>query len=246
MMAGGTVLAGALALERGWARNLGGGMHHAHYHDGGGWCAYDDITLMLREICRASEGQFRSAMIVDVDVHQGNGHERSKMHFNGVKLGKSGNSKASGAARSSEAVEFSKDDCMPQIFTVDVYNSEIYLLDYAAKAAIDVDVPLRTGTGDEEYLSALKTSLEESFERCSARPQLLVYNAGTDVLVNDPLGRLNVSQEGVIERDRMVFEAALKNKVPVVMVTSGGYSKQSAPCIAASVENLVKTFGLGT
>jgi histone deacetylase 11 len=34
---GGTVLAAALAVARGWAVNLGGGMHHAHREDGGGW-----------------------------------------------------------------------------------------------------------------------------------------------------------------------------------------------------------------
>lgn len=63
-MAGGSVVAGALALERGWAMNLGGGMHHAHYHDGSGWCAYDDITLMLRSLREASGGLFSQAMII--------------------------------------------------------------------------------------------------------------------------------------------------------------------------------------
>jgi len=80
-MAGGTVQAGAMAFERGWAVNLGGGMHHAHYHNGGGWCAYDDITFMLRTLRRVSGGVFNRAMIIDLDAHQGSGYERSKLHF---------------------------------------------------------------------------------------------------------------------------------------------------------------------
>jgi histone deacetylase 11 len=224
LMAGGSVLAGALALERGWALNLGGGMHHASYHDGGGWCCYDDTTLLLRTLKRASKGEFTRAMVVDVDVHQGNGHERSKLHF---------------------TKQAATDNDMPDVFTVDVYNKQIYPLDNEAKAAIDVDVPLRLGTSDEEYLKKLSSALEEAFRRCQPPPQLLVYNAGTDILVGDPLGGLNVSEQGVIRRDEMVFEAALKHKVPVVMMTSGGYSKNSAACIAHSIENLVQKFGFG-
>ena len=71
LMAGGTALAAALALERGWAINLGGGMHHASYGDGGGWCAYDDITLAAARVRRASGGAVQRVMVIDLDVHQG-------------------------------------------------------------------------------------------------------------------------------------------------------------------------------
>lgn len=47
---GGTVLAVGLAVVHGWAINLGGGMHHAHWEDGAGWCPYADITLAIRRI----------------------------------------------------------------------------------------------------------------------------------------------------------------------------------------------------
>ena len=187
---------------------------------------------MLRTLCRATSGRFNRAMVVDVDVHQGNGHERSKMHFGGGVTGH-----AAPAAGDTES--------MPEVFTVDVYNKQIYPLDFEAKAAIDVDIPLPGGANDEMYLSALRAGLKEAFEKCQPPPQLLVYNAGTDVLVGDPLGGMSVSFEGVIKRDEMVFEEALKHGVPVVMVTSGGYSKQSAPCIAKSVENLITKFGMG-
>lgn len=69
-MAGGTMLAAALAVERGWAVNLGGGMHHAAHGRGGGWCAYADLTLALRRLRAASGGLVSRFMIVDLDVHQ--------------------------------------------------------------------------------------------------------------------------------------------------------------------------------
>uniref|UniRef100_A0A914HI94 Histone deacetylase 11 n=1 Tax=Globodera rostochiensis TaxID=31243 RepID=A0A914HI94_GLORO len=71
---GGTVLAARISLLKGWAINIGGGFHHASGGRGGGFCVYADITLAIR-ILFMSE-LIRSAMIVDVDAHQGNGHER--------------------------------------------------------------------------------------------------------------------------------------------------------------------------
>lgn len=47
---GGSMLAAGLAVEHGWAINLGGGMHHAHRDNGGGWCPYDDIMLAIRKV----------------------------------------------------------------------------------------------------------------------------------------------------------------------------------------------------
>lgn len=44
---GGTMLAAGLALQYGWAINLGGGMHHASRSEGGGWCPFDDIYLAV-------------------------------------------------------------------------------------------------------------------------------------------------------------------------------------------------------
>lgn len=48
---------------------------------GEGWCPYSDITLAARKVRRASDGRVQKVMIIDTDVHQGNGHERDKLHF---------------------------------------------------------------------------------------------------------------------------------------------------------------------
>ena len=71
---GGTILAGKLAMERGWAINIGGGFHHCSGNRGGGFCAYADITLCIQFLRKANF--ITRAMIIDLDAHQGNGHER--------------------------------------------------------------------------------------------------------------------------------------------------------------------------
>jgi histone deacetylase 11 len=67
------------------------------------------------------------------------------------------------------------------------------------------------------------------------KPELIVYNAGTDCMQGDPLGQLNISPQGVIERDEIVFQMAFERKIPIVMVLSGGYQKSNAPNIAESI-----------
>lgn len=75
------------------------------------------------------------------------------------------------------------------------------------------------------------------------KPDFVIYNAGTDCMEGDPLGRLQVTAEGVIERDEIVFRTALESKVPIVMLLSGGYQMSNAPAIAMSILNLSKKFG---
>lgn len=54
-----------------------------------------------------------------------------------------------------------------------------------------------------------------------------------------------MSAEGVVRRDELVWRAALQHGTPIVQVLSGGYTRESTPCIAASLEHLFRTFGLG-
>ena len=61
--------AGKVAMERGWAINIGGGFHHCSAQKGGGFCAYADITLTLRFLFE-SNPSVQKAMIIDLDAHQ--------------------------------------------------------------------------------------------------------------------------------------------------------------------------------
>lgn len=71
LAAGGTILAGRKALECGAGFNIGGGFHHAFPGHGEGFCAVHDVAVAIRVLQR--EGAIRKALVVDADVHQGNG-----------------------------------------------------------------------------------------------------------------------------------------------------------------------------
>ncbi|KAG7304987.1 hypothetical protein JYU34_010422 [Plutella xylostella] len=205
LQTGGSVLAGKLALERGWAINVGGGFHHCCGYRGGGFCAYADITLMLRFLMMS--GRVQRAMIVDLDAHQGNGYARDFIN-------------------------------VEEVYIMDMYNKHIYPRDKEAKQAIRRNVELKSGTEDLEYMVKLRNNLKEALAEFT--PDIVVYNAGTDVLHTDPLGHLNISEFGVIKRDEFVFESCKKRAIPIVMLTSGGYLRASARVISQSILNLHK------
>ncbi|XP_068171514.1 histone deacetylase 11 [Antennarius striatus] len=201
---GGTIMAGKLAVDRGWAINVGGGFHHCSSDRGGGFCAYADITLAIKFLFERVEGVSR-ATIIDLDAHQGNGHER----------------------------DFLGDE---RVFILDMYNRHIYPGDGHAKRAIKRKVELDWGTEDSEYLQKVEVHSEGALNE--VRPDVIVYNAGTDILDGDPLGGLSISPQGIVKRDEIVFRAARRRGVPILMVTSGGYQKKTARIIADSILNL--------
>jgi len=71
LAAGGTILAAQSALRDGFGCNLGGGFHHAHAGHGEGFCAIHDVAVAIRRL--QSDGAIYRAMVVDTDVHHGNG-----------------------------------------------------------------------------------------------------------------------------------------------------------------------------
>jgi acetoin utilization deacetylase AcuC-like enzyme len=71
LAAGGSILAGQLALRDGFGCNLGGGFHHAYPGHGEGFCAIHDVAVAIRRL--QHDGAIRKAIVVDTDVHQGNG-----------------------------------------------------------------------------------------------------------------------------------------------------------------------------
>jgi acetoin utilization deacetylase AcuC-like enzyme len=71
LSAGGSTLAGRLALRDGFSANLSGGFHHAYAGHGEGFCMLHDVAIAIRSLQAVSA--IRTAMVVDTDVHQGNG-----------------------------------------------------------------------------------------------------------------------------------------------------------------------------
>jgi acetoin utilization deacetylase AcuC-like enzyme len=71
LAAGGTILAGQAALRDGFGANLSGGFHHAYPGHGEGFCAIHDVAVAIRR--QQADGAVKKAMVVDTDVHHGNG-----------------------------------------------------------------------------------------------------------------------------------------------------------------------------
>ena len=71
LAAGGTTLAAQSALREGFGCNIGGGFHHAHANHGEGFCAIHDVAVAIRRL--QADGMIQRAIVVDTDVHHGNG-----------------------------------------------------------------------------------------------------------------------------------------------------------------------------
>jgi histone deacetylase 11 len=128
-----------------------------------------------------------------------------------------------------------KDD--PRVHIFDVYNEDIYPNDYEAKKYIEFDYPLKSYVKDNEYLSLIIQELPKAISKTN--PNLIIYNAGTDIFEEDPLGCMSISEAGILKRDEIVFKLAFENKVPIIMLLSGGYTQKSATIIGKSIENIL-------
>jgi len=212
----GTIQAAELALKYGWAINLSGGYHHAKANSGGGFCFFADIPLAIYKVLDKKKAELSpdafkqyKVLIVDLDAHQGNGNEDI----------------------------CGKGEYKENIDIFDIFNEQNYPHDEAAKAFITYKNPVKSGIKDAEYLGILETELPKALEK--TKPKLIIYNAGTDIFENDPIGGMKISAAGIIKRDEIVFTLAHKHKIPIVMVLSGGYTKQSADIIGKSIHNFL-------
>jgi acetoin utilization deacetylase AcuC-like enzyme len=184
---GATLAACRAALEEGTGANLAGGTHHAFRDRGEGYCVFNDSAIAARTL--QAEGRVRRVLVIDCDVHQGNG-----------------------------TAAIFRDD--PTVFTFSIHGANNFPF---AKEASDLDIELGDGTGDREYLAALAGGLAEALARADA--DLAIYLAGADPYHDDRLGRLALTKQGLLTRDRMVFEACAAANLPVAVTMAGGYAR---------------------
>jgi acetoin utilization deacetylase AcuC-like enzyme len=190
---GGTILAARNALHDRLGFNIGGGFHHAFPGHGEGFCAIHDVAIAIRAL--QHEALIERALVVDCDVHHGNG---TAAIFAGER----------------------------RVLTLSLHQVNNYPSD---KPASTIDVHLRDGTGDDEYLDRLRGALGVAL---SFAPGILFFLAGADPYREDQLGGLSLSMDGLKRRDRMVFEAALTQKIPVAVVLAGGYARRTEDTVA--------------
>jgi acetoin utilization deacetylase AcuC-like enzyme len=182
---GGTWLAAKLALEHGYAANAAGGSHHALPDTGAGFCVFNDLAIAALRL--VGEGDARRILIVDCDVHQGDG--------TAVIL----------AGRS-------------DIGTFSIHAEKNFPV---RKNDSTLDVALADGTGDESYLTALAPALDKMIDQ--TRPELILFQAGVDIHVDDKLGRLSLTDTGIAARDALVATRARSLGIPLASAMGGGY-----------------------
>ncbi len=107
----------------------------------------------------------------------------------------------------------------PTVFTLSIHQYNNYP---AFKPPSSVDVHLADGVGDDEYLERLGAAYR--FPIHGFRPELVVYVAGADPYREDQLGGLDLTLEGLMRRDLLVIETALREGAAVVVVLAGGYA----------------------
>lgn len=126
---------------------------------------------------------------------------------------------------------------MDDVSILDVYNCEIFPGDMEAERKVHFPIPVQSNLEDVDYLSLLDRVVPEAMDACQA--EFVIYNAGTDIYKDDPLGAMGISREGIIKRDEIVFSNALERDMPILMVLSGGYTSDSASIIADCIENII-------
>jgi acetoin utilization deacetylase AcuC-like enzyme len=209
---GGTLEAARLALRDSAACTIGGGFHHAHADHGEGFCILHDVAIALARLLH--DGAIERAMVIDLDVHDGNGTAAIFPPAGEHRHGSTGlmrNGVASGSMKPSAE----------GVFTLSMHQQNNYP---AYKPPSSLDVPLADGTDDTEYLEALEGALDAAFAHF--RPQLIAYVAGADPYAEDQLGSLTLTIDGLKQRDRTVFRAAQLAGAPVFSVYAGGYARR--------------------
>lgn len=116
----------------------------------------------------------------------------------------------------------------PRVFTFSMHGANNYPM---FKEQSDVDVGLPDFADDRFYLTTLESHLDSLLDQI--QPDFIFYQSGVDILDTDMLGRLSVTREGCKSRDRLVLNAAKRNKIPIVCSMGGGYSKDLRDIIEA-------------
>lgn len=106
------------------------------------------------------------------------------------------------------------------VYTVSIHGEKNFPY---RKQQSNLDFPLPKGTEDSEYLDVVEQALTMAVNYSS--PDVIIYDAGVDIHVNDDLGHLNISTHGIYQRDKIVFDKCELLGIPVIAVIGGGYQR---------------------
>lgn len=185
-IAQGTIECSKYSINYGISMNIAGGTHHAFYDRGEGFCMLNDQAIAANYLL--NNNLAKKILIIDLDVHQGNG-----------------------------TASIFKNN--PNVFTLSFHGQKNYPF---KKENSDLDYGFDDFTNDDFYLKKLKEIIPKTID--NFQPNFIFYLAGVDVLENDKLGRLSLSLEGCVQRDKFIFKHCKRNNIPVQVSMGGGYS----------------------
>ncbi|MFB0496238.1 acetoin utilization deacetylase AcuC-like enzyme [Mucilaginibacter sp. OAE612] len=194
-IAKGTIDGCRYAFDDGVAFNVAGGTHHAGSNWGEGFCLLNDQAIAANYLL--DNKLATSILIIDLDVHQGNG-----------------------------TAEIFENES--RVFTFSMHGANNFPY---RKEQSDLDIPLKDGVSDVEFLDILKTTLPRLIKQ--HKPDFIFYLSGVDILATDKLGKLALSKDACKARDQFVFEQCIKHNVPVQVSMGGGYSPQIKDIVEA-------------
>ena len=187
--------------------------HHAEADMGIGFCIFNNVAIAAK-YAREKYGLER-IMIVDWDVHHGNGTEKAFYNDPNVLF-----------------ISIHEDLNFPSNtgFASDVGEG--------AGRGYNVNIPLPPGTGNAGYLGAFKSIISPLADEF--KPELVIVSAGQDPSIFDPLGRMRVTAEGFGEMTKVMKDIAEKHcNKKLVVCHEGGYSNAYVPfCTVRIIEEL--------
>ncbi len=120
---------------------------------------------------------------------------------------------------------------------LDLYEDDIFPF---SKEPEDYALPVPPGLMGAEYLDIIRDALPPALD--AVRPDLVVYNAGSDPFEGDPLARYRLSASDLADRDLLVVNTVQQRAIPLAMVLSGGYSAESWEIYADAIEGILTRF----
>jgi acetoin utilization deacetylase AcuC-like enzyme len=217
--AGGTYTCGLTALElhtdrqTGFACFLGGGSHHAQRDYGKGFCIINDLVVSLRRL--QAEGRIRTAWVVDIDAHKGDGTAALTWGDSSIRTL---------SIHMERGWPLNEPDYDPNA----IYDPSVSTDFNPSFTPSDIDIGIPEGR-DADYVPRLAEGLSR-LEEFFPRPDIALVVGGVDPYEKDELAStkpLQLTKETLFDRDMLVYNFLQERHIPIAWTTAGGYGAYS-------------------
>lgn len=120
----------------------------------------------------------------------------------------------------------------PNVTLLDIYNYDVYPKSSSTRERVNISAPVHGGTAGDYYLDIYGEALAEITQSY----KIAFVVAGTDVLDSDKIGGLSLTQDDIVAREVMTVKKLQEYDIPTVMLSGGGYSKQTADAIVHAMK----------